>query len=79
MWILPLGVYLITLILAFEFPRLLPRGILTRFLIVLLAGLAYMLMQVDVTVPLWLAMGFFLAELLFACLFCHSEAYAAAA
>ncbi len=75
LWILPLGVYLITLILAFEFPRLLPRGILTRFLIVLMAGLAYMLMQVDVTVPLWLAMGFFLAELFFACLFCHSEAY----
>jgi len=76
LWVLPLGVYLITLILAFEFPRLLPRGILTRFLIVMLAGLAYMLMQVDVTVPLRIALIFFLVEVFFACLFLHSEAYA---
>src|SRR5579863_8128893 len=43
LWILPLGVYLISIILAFEFPRLLPRGILVRLLVVMLAGLAYML------------------------------------
>ena len=75
LWILPLGVYLITIILAFEFPRLLPRGIIVRFLVVMLAGLAYMLAQVDVTVPMRIGVGFFLAELLFACLFCHAEAY----
>lgn len=76
LWILPLGVYLITIIVAFEFPRLLPRGIVVRFLVVMLAGLAYMLAQVDVTVPMRIGVGFFLAELLFACLFCHVEAYA---
>jgi hypothetical protein len=76
LWILPLGVYLITVILAFEFPRLLPRGIIVRFLVVMLAGLAYMLAQVDVTVPMRIGVGFFLAELLFACLFCHAEAFA---
>jgi hypothetical protein len=76
LWILPLGVYLVTIILAFEFPRLLPRGIVVRFLVVMLAGLAYMLAQVDVTVPMRIGVGFFLAELLFACIFCHSEAYA---
>ncbi|MGD0914184.1 MAG: fused MFS/spermidine synthase [Terracidiphilus sp.] len=76
LWILPLGVYLVTIILAFEFPRLLPRGIVVRFLVVMLAGLAYMLAQVDVTVPMRIGVGFFLAELLFACLFCHAEAYA---
>jgi len=76
LWILPLGVYLITIIVAFEFPRLLPRGIVVRFLVVMLAGLAYMLAQVDVTVPMRIGVGFFLAELLFACLFCHAEAYA---
>ena len=52
LWILPLAVYLITLILAFQFPRLLPRGIVTRFLVVMLAGLAYMLSQVDVSLPI---------------------------
>jgi hypothetical protein len=76
LWILPLGVYLITIILAFEFPRLLPRGIVARFLVVMLAGLAYMLAQVDVSVPMRIGVAFFIAELFFACLFCHVEAYA---
>jgi len=76
LWILPLAVYLITIILAFEFPRLLPRGIIVRFLVVMLAGLAYMLAQVDVTVPMRIGVAFFLAELFFACLFCHAEACA---
>jgi len=73
LWILPLGVYLVTIILAFEFPRLLPRGIIVRFLVVMLAGLAYMLAQVDVTVPMRIGIAFFLAELFFAGLFCHAE------
>ncbi|HZP03733.1 MAG TPA: fused MFS/spermidine synthase [Terracidiphilus sp.] len=76
LWILPLAVYLISIILAFEFPRLFPRGILTRFLAVMLAALGYMLSQVDVTVPIRIGIGFFLFELLAACLFCHTEAYA---
>jgi hypothetical protein len=76
LWILPLGAYLLTLILAFEFPRVLPRGILTRLLAVMLAGLGYMLAQADVTLPMRVGIGFFLFELFVACLFCHSEAYA---
>ena len=78
LWILPLGVYLITIILAFEFPRLLPRGIVVRFLAVMLAGLAYMLSQVDVTLPMRIGIVFFLFELLVACLFCHSRGLRAA-
>jgi spermidine synthase len=76
LWILPLAVYLITLILAFQFPRLLPRSIIVRFLVVMLAGLGYMLSQIDVSVPLRIGLSFFLVEVFFACLFCHSEAYA---
>jgi len=76
LWILPLAVYLITIILAFQFPRLLPRGILVRFLVVMLAGLGYMLSQVDVSVPLRIGLSFFLIEVFFACLFCHTEACA---
>jgi hypothetical protein len=76
LWILPLGVYLVSIVLAFEFPRLLPRGILVRFLAVMLGGLAYMLSQVDHTVPIAIGISFFLIELLAACLFCHVEAYA---
>jgi spermidine synthase len=76
LWILPLGVYLLTLILAFQFPRLLPRSILARFLVVMLAGLGYALTMVDVSWPLGISIGFFLAEAFFACLFLHTEAYA---
>ena len=76
LWILPLAVYLLTIIVAFEFPRLLPRGIVARLLAVMLGGLAYMLSQVDVTVPLRIGIVFFLLELAVASLFCHSEAYA---
>ncbi|MGA2046914.1 MAG: fused MFS/spermidine synthase [Terracidiphilus sp.] len=76
LWILPLAVYLITIILAFQFPRLLPRGIIVRFLVVMLAGLGYMLSQIDVSVPLRIGLSFFLMEVFFSCLFCHTEAYA---
>ncbi len=76
LWILPLGVYLFTLIVAFQFPQLLPRSIVMRFLIVMLAALGYMLSNVDVALPMRIAISFFLIELLVACLFCHNEAYA---
>ncbi len=76
LWILPLGVYLITLILAFQFPQLLPRGIIARFMVVMLAGLAYMLSQTEVSIPIRMAIAFFLVEVFFSCLFCHTEAYA---
>ncbi len=75
LWILPLAVYLITLILAFQFPRFLPRGIIVRLLVVMLAGLGYMLSQVDVSVPLRVGLSFFLIEVFIACLFLHTEAY----
>jgi hypothetical protein len=76
LWIVPLAVYLITLILTFQFSRFLPRGIIVRFLVVMLAGLGYMLSQVDVSVPFGMSLSFFLVEVFFACLFCHTEAYA---
>jgi SAM-dependent methyltransferase len=76
LWILPLGVYLVTIIVAFEFPRLLPRGILVRLLAVMLGGVAYMLSQVDHTLSILVGISFFLIMLLVAGLFCHAEAYA---
>jgi hypothetical protein len=74
LWILPLSVYLITLILAFQFRVLLPWGIIARFMVVMLAALAYSLTKTDGTWPLWLSILFFLLELFFACIFMHSEA-----
>ncbi len=75
LWVLPLGVYLITLIFAFQFRVLLPWGIIARFMVVMLGALAYSLSKTDAGWPLWLSITFFLVELFFACFFCHSEAY----
>ena len=75
LWILPLAVYLITIILAFEFPRLLPRGIVSRFLILMLASVGYAFTKQDVEWPLRISIAFFLVEAFASCLFCHTEAY----
>jgi hypothetical protein len=76
LWILPLAVYLLTLILAFQFSRFIPRAIVLRFLALVLASLGYMLSEVDRTWPLRLWIVLVLFGLFIACLFCHAEAYA---
>jgi len=77
LWILPLAVYLLSFILAFQLPQLIAfRGILLRLLAVMLASLGYFLSHSDYALPVGLGIGFFLLEAFFACLFCHSEAYA---
>lgn len=76
LWILPLGVYLLTIILAFQFRAVLPWGIIARFMVVMLAALAWSLSRTESGWPLWLTLLFFLIELFFACFFCHSAAYA---
>ncbi len=76
LWILPLGVYLLTFIAAFEAPWLYRRWLMVRLLVILLAALGWMLSKTDVSLPIQISIGFFLAELFFACWFCHAEAYA---
>ena len=74
LWVLPLAVYMITLIAAFQFPSLARhRGILLRFLVVMLTSLGYMLSKAEASLPIGISIAFFLLELLFACLFCHVE------
>ena len=75
LWILPLAVYLLTFILAFEFPQLYRRAIIVRLLVVMLASLGYTLSRTDVSLPIGISILFYLVELFFACLFCHAEAY----
>jgi SAM-dependent methyltransferase len=74
LWILPLAVYLFTLILAFQFRLALPWNIIARIMVVLLAALAYSLHNTNAGWPLWISLVFFLGELFFACIFCHVEA-----
>lgn len=74
LWILPLAVYLITLILAFQFRIRLPWSLIGRVTVVAVAALAYTLTKVNGERRLWVSVLFFLVELFFACFFCHSAA-----
>ena len=76
LWVLPLAVYLLSLICAFEYARWLPRPVVTRFLALMLASLGYLLSKVDVSLPVKISIPIYLAELFVACLFCHAAAYA---
>jgi spermidine synthase len=75
LWMLPLTVYLLSFILAFEAPAFYRRGIVVRFLVVMLAALGYAISKTDVTLPIGIGIAFFLVECFLACLFCHAEAY----
>jgi hypothetical protein len=76
LWMLPLTVYLLTFILAFEFPSFYRRGIVVRLLVVMLASLGYAISKTDVSLPIGVAILFFLVECFVAGLFCHAETYA---
>jgi hypothetical protein len=71
LWILPLGVYLLTIIVAFQFPRF-RSGVMLGRLIVMLASLGHA--PTPKSPGPWLSIRFFLVELFFACFFCHSAA-----
>jgi hypothetical protein len=76
LWILPLATYLLTFVVAFQYPRLVPRTVLAGLMAVLLFALGNFLTRPELAVPIGLSIGFFLAELLVACLLCHTELYA---
>jgi hypothetical protein len=75
LWMLPLAVYLLSFIAAFEFPALYRRGLVVRLLVVMLASLGYAISKTDVSLPIGIAILFFLVEAFLACLFCHAETY----
>lgn len=55
LWMLPLAGYLLTFILAFEFPKLYRRGIVVRLLVVMLASLGYAISKSEISLPMaWL-------------------------
>ncbi|WP_213807654.1 fused MFS/spermidine synthase, partial [Granulicella sp. dw_53] len=76
LWMLPLAVYLLSFIVAFEFPALYRRATIARLLVVLLASLGYALSKTDTSLPIAVGILFFLAECFIACLFCHAETHA---
>lgn len=75
LWVLPLGVYLLTFIVAFDMPRLYSRSLVSRLLIVMLAALGYALARVDTKLPVGIAVLFYMVEVFVSCWFCHAETY----
>ena len=75
LWILPLAAYLLTFVIAFQFPHLIPRLPLTGVAAVLLIGLGQFLVNPAMALPIGIALALFLAELFVAALACHAELY----
>jgi hypothetical protein len=75
LWVLPLAVYLLTFIIAFDRPALYNRPLVVRLLVLMLASLGYALSKADFSLPIGLTIAFFLIECFVACLFCHGETY----
>jgi hypothetical protein len=73
LWILPLGVYLLSFMICFESPRWYQRGLFLRLLAVALGSLAYALYDIQVSEAILVAIPLFTAGLFIACMFCHGE------
>ena len=76
LWVLPLGVYLLTFIVAFDMPGFYRRSLVSRLMIVMLAALGYALARIDTKLPVGIALLFYLVELFVTCWFCHAETFA---
>jgi MFS family permease len=69
LWVLPLALYLISFILAFDHPRWYLRPVFLVLLVVLLPAMAYYIPSLDLRV----AAPLYLVGLFVACMVCHGE------
>lgn len=72
LWIVPLTVYLLTFIAAFQSPRFYDRRSYLGLLVVSFGGVLWFLMMRE-DPPLLLSLGFYLAALFSGCMVCHGE------
>jgi len=73
LWLLPLGVYLLSFIICFESPRWYQRGLFLRLVAVALGSLAYALYDIQVSEAIPVAIPLFTIGLFITCMFCHGE------
>jgi len=73
LWVLPLALYLLTFICAFESDRIYQRWLFIPLLAPALAGMAYMIYAEDGNYNIKYAIPGFAAGLFICCLFCHGE------
>ncbi len=78
LWIVPLTLYLLTFIIAFEggrLGRLYRVEIFWGVLLVWLAGMSWLLVDSRFQFDLWIQIAMFLSGLFVGCMFCHGELY----
>jgi spermidine synthase len=73
LWVLPLSLYLLTFILAFDFERIYNRKVFSWLMAVALAAMAYGLVQWNSRTSLRIVIPTFLSGLFLVCMFCHGE------
>ena len=77
LWLAPLTLYLLTFIIAFEGRNWYRPHLLWPFVLVWLAGMAWILVDDTYHHDLAMQLGIFLPGLFLGCLFCHGELYRA--
>src|SRR5262249_38421795 len=75
LWILPLTIYLLTFVIAFNGSRFYWRWLMVRLLAVALGSIAYLIADVGQEVPIRISVPLLCIALFIACLFCHGELY----
>ena len=75
LWILPLTIYLLTFVLAFNGGRVYSRWLLVRLLPLALGGVAYLIYDRNKDVPIIISIPLFCLTLFIGAFFCHGELY----
>ena len=73
LWILPLGLYLLSFILCFNLEQAYIRSIYLGPVAIVLVGMSFAILRYNSTTPLGLVLGVFSACLFGGCMFCHGE------
>lgn len=73
LWVLPLGLYLLSFILCFEGRGWYRRGLFLRLLALALGGMIYALSPAYEALPLIVMVPLFCVGLFICCMFCHGE------
>lgn len=73
LWVVPLGVYLLSFIVCFSHDRAYWRLLWLPFAVIAVAGMAYTLFGVDDTPHLAVSLSVFTVGLFVCCMFCHGE------
>jgi hypothetical protein len=73
LWVLPLGLYLLTFILCFDFDRIYHRKVYTWLMVIALGGMAYGLSHWNSHTSLKIVIPTFSAGMFIGCMFFHGE------